>query len=146
MHWVYSSPGEKQNPRRRIIIVMDSERDYSEADKKIALALGVTLGILSEKTSEELSRLYVRLHLGGGIFIGKPMTQDLAKAMRHEVLSYLTALIAILVENWPHRTTAPEPILDLLEKTVFSFKLEGVKPIYAHYLDRYHHPRRSDSA
>ena len=74
------------------------------------------------------------------------MTQDLAKAMRYEVLPYLTALIAILAENWPHRTTAPEPILGLLEKTVFSFKLEGVKPIYTHYLDRYHHPRRSDSA
>jgi len=125
---------------------MDSEGDYSEADQKIALALGVTLGTLAEKTSAELSRLYVRLRVGGGIFSAKSMTQDLVKATRCEILPYLAALIAILVENWPHRTNAPEPILGLLEKTLFSFKLERVKPIYAHYLDRYYHPRHSDSA
>ena len=59
---------------------MDSEGDYAEADQKIALALGVTLGTLAEKTSAELSRLYVRLRVGGGMFSGKPMTQDLVKA------------------------------------------------------------------
>ena len=125
---------------------MDSVDDYSEADKKIALALGVTLGTLAEKTSEELSCLYVSLRVGGGIISGKLMTQDLTKATRCEVLPYLAALIAISVENWPHRTTAPEPILGLLEKTIFSFKLEQVKRIYDHYLARYYHPRQSHSA
>ena len=125
---------------------MDSVDDCSEADKTIALALGVTLGTLAEKTSKELSRLYVRLRVGGGKFSGKPMTQDLAKATRCEILPYLAALMAISVENWPHRTTAPEPILGLLEKTIFSFQLEHVKRIYALYLGRYYHPRHSHSA
>ena len=125
---------------------MDSEDDYSEADKKIALALGGILETLVEQTSEELSRLYVRLRVGGEISSGEPMTQYLATATRYEILPYLAALIAISVENWPHKTAPPEPIMLLLEKSVFSFKLEGVKLSYLHYLDRYYHPRHSDSA
>jgi hypothetical protein len=125
---------------------MDSEANYSEADKKIALALGVTLEALAEQTSKELSSLYVKLRVGGGIFSGKQMTPYLATATRYEILSYLSALIAILVENWPHKTSPPEPIMVLLEKSVFSFTNEKIKLNYLHYLERYYHPRQSDSA
>lgn len=124
---------------------MGFEDDSLEIEKRIALVLGVAIGTLSEPTSDELSRLYKRLYLGGGIFRGSPMTEELAKATRYELLPYLAALAAALVQDWPKRTIPCEGILGQLEKAMFSFNLERAKPTYAYYLARYYFPPHSDS-
>jgi hypothetical protein len=125
---------------------MGLEEDNLELDKRISLALGVALGAIAETTYEELNRLYKKLRLGGGLINGRPLTEELGKATRYELLPYLAALSAALVQEWPKRTIPCEGILGHFEKAVFSLNLERAKPTYAHYLDRYYHPRHSDSA
>lgn len=123
---------------------MGPEEDSSEYEKRIALALGTVLGDILKSSSNELGKLYIRMHVGDGFFRGRPMTEELARETRYELIPYGAALAAVLLYKWPHRTSPEGPILYHLEKAIFSLNLENTKPTYAHYLDRYHHPRTSD--
>ena len=51
---------------------MAIEGELPEIDKRVTLALGVVLATVGETTSNELNHLYRELHLGSGIFSGKP--------------------------------------------------------------------------
>lgn len=125
---------------------MDLEPGSPEVlEKRIALALGVTLGTMAETTYAALDDLYKRLRLGGGIFRAKGMTGELAKATRYELLPYLVALVTVLAEDWPKRTIPSSGFMSHLEKAIFSHNLEKTKLTYLYYLDRYYHPHHSDS-
>lgn len=125
---------------------MDPEPgDSEELEKRIALALGVTLGTMAESTYTTLDDLYKRLRLGGGLFRAKGMTEELGKATRYELLPYLAALVTVLAENWPKRTIPCHGFLSHFEKAIFSHDLEKTKLTCLYYLDRYQHPHHSDS-
>ena len=73
------------------------------------------------------------------------MTEEMANSTRLEVLPYLMALIIVLVQEWPKRTISCQPILHQFNKVVWSVGLEKAKRTCMSYVDRYYHPRRSDS-
>lgn len=124
---------------------MGPEEDSSEYEKRIALALGTVLGDILKSSSNELGKLYIRMHVGGGFFRGRPMTKELARETRYELIPYGAALAAVLLYKWPHRTSPDGPILHHFENMIFTLNLEMAKPTYSYYLDRYYHPRSSDS-
>ena len=62
-----------------------------ELEKNIALALGVTLGTITDTAYTALVDLYIKLRLGGGLVRAKGMSEELGKATRYELLPYLAA-------------------------------------------------------
>jgi hypothetical protein len=118
----------------------------SEGEKLISAQLMQLVMALTVGAFNVLNELYIKLKVGGGIFSGRKMSEEIGKRTRHELIAYTTAMTRILLENWYGRQSVNKSVVNILESAVFSMQLASVRPAYDKYLHRYYEKLPTDSS
>jgi hypothetical protein len=93
-----------------------------------------------------LDALYVELKVRGGFFRGRTMSAEVDDLTRYELVGYITALAAVLVEKTARDFHEAAFIVDALEHLVFLPEWLAARPIYQRYVARYREVSPGDSS
>lgn len=110
----------------------------NDQEKKSSLALCFVVQQSAPVIFSGLEKIFTKFQVGGWFFGARKLSGELARQTRYEVISYLTALETILLDQWPSRTEEAWKIRDFLEENVFSMKLEDARPAYDVYREHFY--------
>jgi len=116
-----------------------------ENEKRISLAFMSVIYELSPAIYDAVDNIFKKFGVGGGIFWSRSLSGDVAKKTRYEIISYLTALETILLDQWPSRTEEPWGITELLEHHIFSMQLGDARPAYDVYRELFNKKHHQES-
>lgn len=93
-----------------------------------------------------LDALYVELKVAGDFFRGRKMFAEIDQQTRYELVGYITALTAVLVQGALREPDEGDSIVNNLEALVFLPEWQAARPAYQRYVARYRDITPGDSA
>ena len=84
-----------------------------------------------------LDALYIELRVGGGFFRGRKMSPEVDELTRNELVGYITALAAVLIENSSPGPQETASVVAALENLVFLPEWHAARVAYQRYVVQY---------
>lgn len=124
-------------------MLLEKEADRSHTSKVIKLMSCVIRS--GAQAYALLDRLYVELKINTGFFRGYRMAPSIDQQTRDELVGYITALVAILVQSEFVRAEEAQSTVAALEELVFEPEWYMARPVYQRYLARFQHSSSGQS-